>query len=300
MAGPDEHLFLRVVETGSIKAAAEQLGTDPSTVSRRLANLEARLGVKLLQRSTRRSTPTDAGARYFEGLRRLCDQQAALEAEISGTSDTPSGRLRVTAPVGFGTRFVVPVLEELQRKTPSLEIDLVLGSGFFDLAEKGIDVAIRIGHLRDSALLARKLGVVPRVLVGAPSYFEERGEPREPRDLEKHDFIFYTSSNADSSIELKTPEGESKAIRIQGRFSVNSMSGIRALVEAGRGLHMGPLWAFDDSIQKGRLKAIMPAYGLPAYPLHAVYAPSTYLPAKIRAFVELMAARVRAEPTLRA
>lgn len=300
MTDSDERLFLRVVEAGSLKAAAEQLGTDPSTVSRRLASLEARLGVKLLQRSTRRSTPTDAGARYFDGLRRLVDQQEALEAEISGTVDTPRGRLRVTAPVDFGARFVVPVLAELQSQAPALEVELLLGSGFFDLVEKGIDVAIRIGQLRDSALVARKLGVVPRVLVAAPGYLERRGVPRVPADLEAHDFIFYAGSNADAPIELGGPAGDTTTVLVRGRFIVNSISGIRALVEAGRGLHLGPLWAFDEAIAAGRLEALLPDYGLRAYPLQAVYAPSPYVPAKTRAFIELMARRVQAEPVLAA
>ena len=298
MADSDERLFLRVVEAGSLKAAAEQLGTDPSTVSRRLASLEARLGVKLLQRSTRRSSPTDAGARYFEGLRQLVDQQEALEAEISGTVDTPRGRLRVTAPVDFGARFVVPVLEELQRQAPELEVELMLGSGFYDLVEQGIDVAIRIGRLRDSTLIARKLGMVPRVLVAAPEYLERRGVPRVPADLEAHDFIFYARGNADSPLELVGPDGETATVLVRGRFTVNSVSGICALVEAGRGLHLGPLWAFDDAIAAGRLQALLPDYSLRAYPLQAVYPPSPYVPAKSRAFIELMARRVQAEPVL--
>lgn len=296
--GSDERLFLRVVEAGSLKAAAEQLGTDPSTVSRRLAALEERLAVKLLVRSTRRSTPTDAGARYVEGLRRLIEQQEALEAEISGAAETPKGRLRVTAPVDFGARFVVPVLAELQTEAPELEVELVLGSGFADLAEQGIDVAIRVGRLQDSALIARRLGEVPRVLCAAPRYLKRRGEPRAPADLAGHDFIFYARSNAAAPIELIGPDGSASSVIPEGRFTVNSVTGIRTLVEAGRGIHLGPLWAFADAIKAGRLKALLPGYGLRSYPLHAVYAASSYVPAKIRAFVDRMALHVQAEPAL--
>lgn len=297
MPGADERLFLRVVEAGSLKAAAGQLGTDPSTVSRRVAALEARLGVKLLDRSTRRTTPTDAGARYFEGLRRLVDEESALEADVSGGKDVPRGRLRVAAAAEFGARFVVPVVEELHRDAPELAIELVLGSAFTDLGEEGIDVAIRVGRLSDSSLVARKLGVVPRVLVASPAYLRARGRPKRPEDLAGHEMIFYTRSNA-HAIELG--EGaDAVTVRVDGRLTLNSVSGIRALVEAGRGIHLGPRWAFHDAIADGRVEALLPSWPLRAYPLHAVHVPAAHVPAKIRAFVERMASRVRAEPALR-
>ncbi len=298
MPGEDERLFVRVVDAGSLKAAAEQLGADPSTISRRLSALEARLGVKLLQRSTRRSTPTDAGKIYVEGLRRLIEQEQALEGEIAGGSDTPRGRLRVTAPVDFGARFVVPVINALHLLAPKLEIELVLGSGFLDLAEQGIDIAIRIGRLPDSTLIARQLGSVPRVLVGAPQYFARHGEPHTPAELERHAFLFYRRPQGTAAtFELQGPEG-AVIVRPKGLITVNSIRGIGALLIAGRGLHLGPLWAFADALAAGKLQAIMTDYAIAAYPLRALYLPSLYVPAKIRRFVELMAAQVRDEAAL--
>jgi DNA-binding transcriptional LysR family regulator len=296
--GESERIFVRVVEAGSLKAAAGQLGTDASTVSRRVAALEARLGVKLLQRSTRRTSPTDAGARYHEGLRRLLDQEAALEAEVAGNADALRGRLRVTAAAEFGTRFVVPVVEALHREAPDLEIELLLGSAFVDLAEEGVDVAVRVGRLADSSLVARRLGVVPRVLVASPKYLRRHGTPRRPDDLAKHEMIFYARANA-RELDLGGPDGPVTA-RLNGRLTLNSVAGIRALVEAGRGIHLGPLWAFHDSIEAGRLHRLLPSWSLRAYPLHAVYPPSAYVPAKIRAFVDRMASLVRGEPSLAA
>jgi DNA-binding transcriptional LysR family regulator len=288
VAASDERLFLRVVEAGSIKAAAAQLGSDPSTVSRQLAALEARLGVKLLQRSTKRTLPTEAGARYFDGLRRLVDLQDALEAELAGTLEVPRGRLRVTAPVDFGARFVVPVLDELQRASPELEVDLLLGSGFVEIVEAGIDVAVRIGRLADSSLVARKLGVVPRVLVAAPSYLGERGTPRTVAELEEHDFVLYAPSTRDRPLELTGPRGATASVHVRGRFIVNSVNCVRDLVEAGRGLHLGPRWAFADALAHGRVVEVLRGWGVAPYPLHAVFAPTQYVPAKIRAFVEAM------------
>ena len=168
---PDDldRLFLRVVETGSLKAAAQERRLNPSIVSRRIVTLEERLGAKLLTRSTRRSAPTEAGARYYEGVRRLLEEQSALEAEVGGQQDTPRGTLKIASAAEFGTRFVAPVAMDMQREYPELSVALTLGSGFSDLVAEGIDVAIRIGQLPDSSLVARRIGAIARVMVAAPS-----------------------------------------------------------------------------------------------------------------------------------
>lgn len=297
--GEAGRVFLRVVEAGSLKAAAEQLGTTPSTVSRQLAALEERLGVKLVQRSTRRSKPTDAGARYYEGLRRLADETSALEAEIAESSDTPRGRLSITAPVDFGARFVVPVVEAMIRDAPDLDVELVLGSGFYDLTERNIDVAIRIGRLADSSLVVKRLGRVPRVLVASPKYLARRGTPCAPAELAGHEFVFYARGNPGVPLELEDESGTVHHVRMKGRLTVNSITAIRRLVENGAGIHLGPRWAFEEGLACGRLRALLPGYRLPAPPLHAVYAPSAYVPAKIRVFVDRMAEFAPTQPTLR-
>ncbi len=293
MSDTIETLFLRVVEAGSLKAAAEQTGADPSAVSRKLAALEARLGVKLLNRSTRRSTPTEAGQRYYEGLRRVVDAKAALEADISGLVDTPTGRLTLAAPVDFGARFVAPVIGALQERYRDLSVDLRLGSGFDDLAEQGIDVAVRIGRLPDSSLIARRLGAVPRVIVGSADYLSAHGTPASPSDLAAHDFVFYRPGQRELDIKAGA-----QTVTVKGRVSANSITAVRALVAGGRGLHLGPVWAFEAGLADGSLKAVLSDHALDAFPLHAVYAPSAFVPAKIRAFIDAMAASVKAEASL--
>lgn len=294
----DEKLFLRVVQAGSLKAAAAQIGVDAATVSRRIAALEGRLGVALLQRSTRRTVPTEAGARYFQGLLRVTQEQDALEAEISGVAEAPHGRLRVTAPVDFGARFVVPAVIALRQQAPALEVELVLGSGALNLSEQGLDVAIRVGKLADSALLSRKLGVVPRVLVGGRGYLNRRGRPGSPDELAQHDFVLYSAENAHTPFELRGPEGQLSQVRPRGPCVVNSIAGIRALVAADQGLHIGPRWAFEDLLLSGEVEALLPDWGLAAYPLHALYAPAPYIPAKIRAFVDAMVRALADQPAL--
>lgn len=299
MIGSNETLFLRVVETGSLKAAAEQIRADPSAVSRRIAALESRLGVRLLVRSTKRSVPTEAGTAYYEGMRQLVDQQEALESRVAGTVDKPTGKLRVTAPVEFGARFVAPVLSALQDSAPDLHVELLLGSGFWDLVERGIDVAVRIGRLPDSSLIARQLGVVPRVVVASSEYVATHGAPTTPEELSSHPFVFYRPEQANTRFRMLKDDVET-SVSMSGSFTVNSIHAIREWVAAGRGLHLGPTWMFEDGLTNGSLIALCPDYDLDAFPLRAVYVPNPYVPAKVRTFIELMASAVASNKSLTA
>jgi DNA-binding transcriptional LysR family regulator len=297
MADPNVELFLRVVETGSLKAAAAQVGANPSSVTRRIAKLEARLGAKLLIRSTRRSRPTEAGQAYYDGMQRILAEQAALEAEIAGQADTPRGLLRVTAPVDFGARFVTPVVDRLLSEHPGLSVELALGSEFADLREGSVDVAVRIGTLSDSALIARRFGEVPRAVVAAPSYLERRGRPERPEDLTQHDFVFYRAS---PEMTLRLDRGEETATVAVGRsrITVNSMAAIRDLLLSGQGMVLSPLWACEDALADGRVERVLPDWQSHAFPLHGVFLPGPFRPAKLRVFLDAMAAQAKVEPSL--
>ena len=297
MPDPNVELFIRVVETGSLKAAAAEAKTDPSSVTRKIASLEARLGAKLLIRSTRRSRPTEAGQAYYDGVRRLVEEQAALEAEIAGLSDTPKGLLRVTAPVDFGARFVTPVVDRLLSDHPELSVELKLGSEFADLREANVDVAVRIGTLSDSALIARRFGEVPRAIVVAPSYVERHGLPDRPEDLPKHDFVFYRPM---PEMKLRLVRGEESVSVAVGRtrITVNSMAAIRELLFSGHGMVLSPLWACEDALASGRVIRVLEDWTSPAFPLHGVFLPSPFRPAKLRVFLNAMAEETRAQPSL--
>ncbi|WP_299621784.1 LysR family transcriptional regulator [uncultured Tateyamaria sp.] len=297
MIETNEQLFLRVVDAGSLKAAAEQVHADPSAVSRKIAALEDRLGVKLLQRSTKRSTPTEAGARYYEGMRALISQQSALEAQVAGLVDTPIGILRVAAPVDFGAEFVAPVLSTLQEQAPSLKVELLLGSTFSDLVEQNIDVAIRIGRLPDSSLIARRLGAVPRVIVASKEYVQKQGLPETPDQTELHPFIIYRPEQNNSVVKLRRA-GKQVSMQMSGSLTVNSVSAIRKLVCAGKGLHLGPTWVFKDGLTDGSLVQVLPEFELDTFPLHALYVPTSYVPAKVRAFIDLMIQSVRSNAAI--
>ncbi|MEM9691615.1 MAG: LysR family transcriptional regulator [Myxococcota bacterium] len=294
----DERLFLLIVETGSLKAAAERIGADPSAVSRRLAALESRLGQQLIRRSRRGSSPTDVGRRYYDGLAPLVAQQDALEAAVTGETDEPRGLLRVTAPPEFGVRFVVPVLEGLERKHGELSIQLALGSSFYDLEGGGLDAAVRIGHLSDSALRVRRLGNVPRTMVAAPDYLDRRGRPGAAPDLKGHRFLGYRTTDGRGRFSLITAEGQRREVTVHLSFTVDSISTLVRLTEAGDGIVLGPQWAFAQGLAAGRLERVLPDVGFDAPPVQVLYAGHRYLPARTRAFIEAMTAAVAAEPNL--
>ncbi|WP_415919010.1 LysR family transcriptional regulator [Tateyamaria sp. SN6-1] len=287
----DDELFLAVVDGGSFRSAAQVAGLDPSRVSRRLAALEAQLGVKLLNRTTRACAPTEAGSRYAEGLRRLGEARAALLAEVTGGQDVPKGRLRVAAPTDFGARFVAPVLTDMSEAYADLSVDLKLGSGFADLLAEGIDVAIRIGTLGDSALKARRIGTSHRVLVAAPDI---AANVLSPGDLGGINIVSYQTGRTEmrSSFEW---EGMQQELRMPCHYAVNSMAAVRDAVLAGRGAHLGPLWAFRDDLREGSVVELLAKARFEGFPIHAIWSPTPFQPAASREFIALMAKKLSAE-----
>ncbi|MEQ8264736.1 LysR family transcriptional regulator [Pseudohaliea sp.] len=280
-------MFVRVVESGSFKKAAESLKLEPSSVSRQIAALEERLQVRLLRRSTQRTTPTELGQRYYERLRVILADQLALEEEIRSGTSLLTGKLRVTAPVDFGTRFVVPVACQLQELAPELSVELLLSSSFENLLEHDLDVAVRIGKLPDSSLVGKLVGHNERVLVASPEYLEKRGTPTTLDQLERHNFILYSLGQAKSDIEFADGSRFSH-LKIQSDMTVNSFAAVRQLVLQARGIHLGPLWGFAEDIERGRLVRLLPDNALRSFPVHAVYPARSYLPVKVKEFVRLL------------
>ncbi|WP_148255337.1 LysR family transcriptional regulator [Aidingimonas lacisalsi] len=294
--GHVEQLFVRVVESGSFKKAAEYLKLEPSSVSRQIAALEERLQVRLLRRSTQRTTPTELGQRYYERLRVILDDQLALEEEIKSGVSLLTGKLRITAPVDFGTRFVVPVVCQLQEQAPELSVELLLGSPFESLVENDLDVAVRIGDLPNSSLIAKHLGHNRRVLVASPAYLDKYGTPTSLEQLESHNFILYSSSQARSDIEFSDGNRFSHQ-KIRSNITVNSVTAVRRLVLEGKGIHLGPLWVFEEDIESGRLVRLLPDRPLRSFPVHAVYPARSYLPVKVKEFVRLLSEELSSQTT---
>ena len=219
------------------------------------------------------------------------DARAALLAEVTGGQDTPKGRLRVAAPTDFGARYVAPVLTAMSEAHPELSVDLRLGSGFTDLLAEGIDVAIRIGKLADSTLRARRIGTSQRVLVAVPRL---AAKVFSPEDLSQVSVVSYRTGVTEmrSSFEW---EGLRQEFRMPCRYAVNSMAAVREAVLAGRGAHLGPLWAFRDDLKEGRVVELLAKARFEGFPIHAVWSPTPFQPAASREFIALMAKKLSDE-----
>ncbi len=288
MRGAAELAFLKTVQLGSIRAAARALGQDPSGISRRITQLEQRLGAHLVDRAGSRTTVTEQGRVYYERLKMIVDQLEALEAEVSGEVVHPSGMLRVTASIDFGQEFLTDWLLEFRTLHPQVEFDLVLSGGYLDLNQNGIDVAIRVGQLPDSSLVARKLANVPRVLVASPGYLSRKGVPKSPNDLSGHEFVFFTSRNRSQKLVLTGDGGTVFEVSRSGGVAVNAVRSAVKAVRAGQGIHSGPLWAFAELIDKGHVTVVLPGYTQEASPLYAVRQPAVVVPARIARFLDFV------------
>ncbi|MEO1396418.1 MAG: LysR family transcriptional regulator [Cyanobacteria bacterium J06634_5] len=286
-----QQLFIQVVEAGSFKKAAEQIHMEPSSLSRKIAALEKRLTVKLLHRSTRHTRPTELGQRYYEGLRRLLDDEIALEEEVTSGARMLRGTLRISAPVDFGAEFVVPVVHKMLKSAPELSIELSLSSQFVNLVEQNIDVAVRIGESSKSKLLTQKIGEVPRVLVASHDYLKRCGTPNTPNDLAAHNFILYSPIQARSDIEFANGNHFPHS-KIQSNITVNSVNAIRKLVKGGLGVHLGPAWVFRAALERGDVCKILSGYALKSFPIHAVYVARAYLPRKTEEFIQQLSQHI--------
>jgi DNA-binding transcriptional LysR family regulator len=284
----DLHLLCRIIETGSLRAAATELGIDPSNVTRRLGGLEAQLGVKLIHRARARSTPTDAGRAYYRELVGLLERLDALDSEVGGAAAEPRGTLRIAAPSVFGARHVGPWLVELQRRAPELELDLRLGDGPLDLVEHAIDLAIRIGPLADSSYAATRLGTMHTAIVGAPAYLERVGAPESPDELARHELVQHAGLFERGELVLEGPGRRTATVAYRGRVRASSILGVMHAVLAGAGLNAGPLWLYADAIARGELVHVLPRWHPEASAVHALVVPGRYRPAKIRAALELV------------
>ena len=292
----DMTAFVRVVEARTFTAAAQRLGWSKSVVSRRLAELEERLGARLLNRSTRRLSLTEAGRAYYDRCVRILADIEETEASVASLHAEPRGQLSINAPMSFGMLHLPSAIAEFMASYPEVGVDLVLNDRFVDLIDEGYDLALRIGTLADSALYARKLAACRRVLAASPDYLAHHGEPRHPGDLAHHECLVYSmNSNADIW-RLTGPDGQQINARIAGRLSANNGDVLRDVAVAGGGIVLSPTFLICDQLAVGSLVPVLTSYGPSDIPLHAVYPHNRHLSAKVRAFVDFLAARFAPDP----
>lgn len=280
-------LYTRVVETGSFSAVARELGTIQPTVSKQLTALEDHLGVRLLNRTTRQLSPTEAGRKYYERCKRILDEISDLEGSLSDLQTRPTGMLRIHAAVAFGQLYMLPVMFKFRRLYPGLAIDLMLSDRYVDVIQEGVDVAIRFGELRDSQLVARRIGGATRVCVASPAYLRARGIPKSPGELFTHNCITY---NYLFSNEWEFDAGQGPTtVRVGGDFRANSALTIRAAALEGLGIAHMPTMFVQEDIDKGQLVRVLEDYGPPAVDVHAIYPSARFLSSKVRLFLDFVA-----------
>lgn len=276
--------FVYVVETGSFSAAARRLNIGQPAVSKTIAQLEKRLAVSLLLRSTRGLTPTEAGLAFFERARRAIDEANEADNAARGNASGLSGNLRISAAVTFGRLHIVPQLGPFLDQHPQLNIDLMLDDRNINLVEEGIDVALRMGPLSDSSLTARKIADCRRVVLGTPAYFARHGEPSGPADLNQHQGIVYNLSGGATWTFTRGSEQQTQTLT--GRLRVSAAEGLRAAVLADQGLTIASQWMFAPELASGAVRAVMSDWGLPDQDLWAVFPTGRMVSSKARAFVD--------------
>ncbi|MCV2421658.1 LysR family transcriptional regulator [Paucibacter sp. DJ2R-2] len=285
--------FVRVVETGSFSAVAREQSSTQSAVSKQVAALERHLGAKLLTRTTRNLSLTDDGERYFEDVRRLVAEVLETEEQLRRGEQQLSGWLRVAASVGFGTRVLRPHVHSFLAAHPGVKIDLKLNDGFIDLVEHGIDMAVRIGNLADSTLVARRIGSIRRAVVASRAYVQaatvERPMPLIPEDLKRHPCIVYTELRNRNLWDFSTPDGSTVSVRVEGPLQTNTAEIVRAAVLDSVGIAYSPTWLFQDLIDSGDVQVLLQGWQPSPLPLHLVSPPERRRAAKVRAFAEHLA-----------
>lgn len=284
--------FVRVAETGNFTRAARDLGVVKSTVSETVRRLEQRLGARLLERSTKRVTLTDAGRAYYERARRALEEAHGAAADARALQEQPRGRLRVATPEVFAQRHIVPLLPEFLQAYPDLRIEFVEGAEPVDLLEAGVDLAIRITATPSETLIVRRLGSSRVVIAASPAYLEAREPPARPQDVAGHATLAFSPLHWGREWRF-TQSGEAVAVPVQPLVLSDAAETLRAAALAGLGLMAAPSWMISEELARGDLVQVLQDWRATAVGIYAVYPSNRLLSAKVKVFAELIARRVR-------
>jgi DNA-binding transcriptional LysR family regulator len=291
--------FVRVVEAGSFTAVARESNSSQPTVSRQIAVLEDHLGCLLFQRTTRSLTLTDDGRVFYEHARRTLEAATEAESAVGRRKGKPTGVLRLSCSGVFGRLHVIPRLPRFRARFQEIEIALHMTDGFTDLVEEGIDLAIRVGEMRDGALVSRRIGTTRRVVVATPAYLARRGTPNRPEDLSGHQCVVYDRLLAGARWTFIV-DGAPVSIPVAGPIHVNNTEGVRSAILEGLGIGYVPVWHFvDGEIESGRLVVVLRDFEAPPQPISAAYPSRRFLPPKVRAAIDFFAAEFDLDPRIR-
>lgn len=286
----DIALFLRVIDLGSISAAARNLDLSVAVASKRLQRLERELGVRLLHRTTRRLSTTPEGAALAAQGRMLVEDLEALTSGLGRSGSAVTGTLRVTTSASFGMQYISPLLPEFLALHPEVRVSINLNDEKIDLVSAGFDLAIRIGALDDSTLIARKLANNRRVLCASPGYLKMHGTPTTPAELERHDCLLLVGAQGRELWRLSDRAGQEVAVRVQGRLESNLGESLRDAARAGLGIALHSVWHIHDDLRSGALQQVLPDYSI-VNGIYAVMPQRRLMPPRVRAFIDFLAAR---------
>lgn len=287
--------FVKVVVTGSFAEAGRELGLTRSAVSKAVMELEALLAARLLDRTTRRVSPTEAGVAYYERCVSILADVEETEAQISRLHDEPRGVLKINAPTSFGTLYLAEGIAAFMQTYPDLSVEMTLNDRFIDPIAEGVDVTIRIGELADSSLIARRLAPAPLVLAAAPAYLKKRGIPAHPSELSRHDCLTYGYATAMQRWRLRDGD-KLLTVPVNAKMCCNNGEILGAAAVAGHGIVSLPTFIIGPAIRTGDLQIVLADYPPTDLTISALYAPNRYLAAKTRVFIDFLAKRFGSKP----
>jgi DNA-binding transcriptional LysR family regulator len=286
-------VFVRVVQAGGFRRAAAKLGMPKSTVSRKVSELEERLGARLLQRTTRKLSLTDVGRTYYDHCARIVSEVEDAERAVSSMQSTPRGLLRVTAPVNFA--LIGPIVSDYLKRYREVQVELFCTGRSVDLVEDRFDLGIRAGALADSTLIAKSLGNARWFLVATPAYLKKRGRPRSLEDLKKHDCLLFGTGMDGASLRLENANGPVQ-IALSARLMVSDMDVLNAVATSGLGIALLPAFRCVEDLRAGRLERLLPEWNAPPTPIHVVYPSTRHLSPKVKSFIDHLQERMTPPP----
>lgn len=280
--------FATVVDQGGFTDAAKKLGISKSAVSKHVSSLEARLGARLLNRTTRRVSPTEIGLAYYDRARRVLNDAGEADALVTAMQSAPSGLLRISVATDFGVNHLSPVLGNFLLEYPDITVNMVLNNRYVELISEGFDMAIRIGELEDSTLRARKIAETTRRMIASPGYIQQYGRPERIDDLNAHKLLHYSNQSSAAVWKITAPSGEKRQVRTAGWLTVNDGQSLLNACVAGLGIAYLPSFLFADALAKGLVEEVIPGLPQEVQGIYAVYPPGRFTQPKVRAFIDFL------------
>jgi len=283
--------FATVVDQGGFTDAARKMGISKSAVSKHVSSLEARLGARLLNRTTRRVSPTEIGLVYYDRARRVLNDAGEADSIVTAMQSAPSGVLRMSVATDFGVSLLSPVLDEFLDEFPDISVNMVLKNRYDELISEGFDMAIRIGEMEDSSLRARKVSQTTQRLIASPKYFQQHGRPTRIDDLNDHRLLHFSNQSSANVWKIAAPSGEVRQVRGTGWLTVNDGQSLLNAAVKGMGIAYLPSFLYHDAMAQGLVEDVIPELPMTTLGIYAVYPPGRFTQPKVRAFIDFLVER---------